>query len=483
MGDLFSHPSDDAGARFDQSGWLGMGEGSRKVCVRDLEVPHMGVYRVKLRLSESGILFGQRRNLIAPQAQAGEHSFLTCLTEYIPSMQNKADTAAKLYASCCGAQIEDMRTEGVDARRIFIAGDSTVADQYTFCEYYPFDSYAGWGQMLSCFLKQDAICNMAHSGMTGRCFMEDGHFDIVKKYIQPNDLILIQFGHNDQKRRLLQANKAYTNYLSEIAWEAMDRGAKPVLLSPVSRVPSRDATGQFDLLQAHADAVAELAGKLGLPYIDLHSYTYQKYCALGEDCRALFKDMTHANDPGAFEIARFVARSLAELKLAQFQDAKPGLLAEDREKNPNRPTASPLPVPYVDIGDVSDRETVAEGVQNGLLDPCVLHMHPFEALCRAEFIQKLFRAAGLQGKPTDGIAPYDDIGAREFDSSNAAACRQMGLVDGPCFRPDDSITVREVNDLCQRLGFQTRLEEKESLPNRYELIKLLNAIKREREEK
>lgn len=203
MSDLFSHPADDAGSGFDQSGWLGSKNSDRSVDIRSICVPEMGVYRVKLCLSGKGILFGQRRNLIDPKAVKGETEFLTCLTEYIPSMQNRTDTAKILYTSAYGAKIEEMRAEKANARRVFIAGDSTVADQYTFCEYYPFDSYAGWGQMLSCFLRRDAICNMAHSGLTGRCFIEDGHYDIVKKYMQAGDLILIQFGHNDQKRRLL----------------------------------------------------------------------------------------------------------------------------------------------------------------------------------------------------------------------------------------------------------------------------------------
>ena len=480
MADLFSHPSDGVHGGFDQSGWVGQGRGARAICIVSEETETMGIHRVKVKLNRDGVLFGQRRNLTKPYALKGTHEFLSLLTEYIPSMSSEVHTDRRLFASACGAQIEFIGAEKTNARSVFIAGDSTVADQYASAEYYPFDSFAGWGQMLSCFLDQAAVCNMAHSGMTARCFAEDGHFGIVQKYIKADDLLLIQFGHNDQKRRELQPHRLYTKYLGDIVDAALKKGAQPVLLSPVSRVPGRDAAGTFDLLQLHAEAVHALAQRRKLPFIDLHSYTFEKYCAMGESCRDLFKDMTHSNDPGAFAIARFVAQELKRMGIAETSDAAAGFIESDRQKNPCRPVPSMLPVSYLDIGEIPDRQIVREGVRCGLLDPCVLHMHPFEPLSRAEFIQKLFRAAGLKGKATDGIAPYRDVNGREFDASYAAACKSSGLVEGEYYRPDDMISAAEVNEFMHRLGCQARLSGSKALPNRYELIKLLLAVKAER---
>ena len=480
MADLFSHPSDGAGHGFDQSGWTGKSEGARAVHTRAVTVPDMGVYRVKVQLDADAVLFGQRRNLIDTNAHAGENTFLTCLTEYIPSMQNALHRDKTLFASSFGGSITAMSAEQTQARRVFVAGDSTVADQYAAREYYPFDCYAGWGQMLSCFLKKDAICNMAHSGLTARCFQEDGHFDIVKRYMQKGDLLLIQFGHNDQKRRELQAHRLYCAYLEALADAALACGAQPVLISPVSRVPSHDAAGAFDLLKAHAEAVGELANKRRIPFIDLHTYSFEEYCRMGERCRDLFKDMTHANDPGAFALAREVARCLSAMGLAEWTVVDAGCLKSDRARSSHSSVPAPLPVPYIDTQDVEDQTVLYEGVQNGRLDPCVLHMHPFEPLSRMGFVQKLFRAAGLGGEATDGIAPYRDIDAREFDASCAAACKKHGLIDGDTLRPDDMITVLEINDLCARLGCTARLNESDALPDRYQITKLLNQIRAER---
>ena len=473
MADLFSHPSDDAGAHFDQSGWIGSGTGERKVDAARLDVSETGVYRVTVTLSSDAMLFGQRRNLIDPSAKAGTRSFLTCLTEYIPSMQSRVNGDRILFASAVFGRITEIRAERTDARRVFIAGDSTVADQYALAEYYPCDSYAGWGQMLSCFLPEDAVCNMAHSGLTAKCFIEDGHFEIVKRYMKAGDLLLIQFGHNDQKRREGQARAKYPAYLAEIAGAALSVGAKPVLLSPVSRVPSYDAAGAFDLLYDHAQAVGKLAERLGLPFIDLHAFTYGRYLAMGEKCRDLFKDLTHSNDPGAFEIARFVAQKLAFFGLCRAVFPEAGFIAGDRTKNPHSPRPAPLPVPYVDIGDVPDSRVVFEAVQKGLLDPCVLHMHPFDPMPRAEFIQKLFRALGLKTMPTDGVAPYPDVSAREFDAPYAAACRKTGLVPEEAYRPDDPVSSPEVNGMLKSLKIDARLTDTPMYPAKYELIRLL----------
>ena len=479
MADLFSHPSEGSNRRFDQSGWLGQGASKRSVSVKSLTADAFGVYRVTAQLDGEGVLFGQRRNLIDPDAQKGDNSFLTVLTEYIPSMDSRIHADKTLFASTYGCRVTGMSAERVENRRVFIAGDSTVADQYSSLDYYPFDSYCGWGQMLSALLKDDAWCNMAHSGLTGRCFTEDGHFDIVKKYLQKGDLMLIQFGHNDQKRRYLQADKRYTEYLGLIAREAEKAGALPVLLSPISRVPGRDAGGVFDLLEEHAEAVKRLAEKMSLPFIDLHAYTFQLFCEMGESCRDLFKDMTHTNDPGALKIASYVARKLEEFSLAKAHEVSAGFIAGDRARNPAKGAPSELPVPYVDIEGVPDCDVVYRGVQAGLLDPCVLHMHPFEPLSRGQFIQLLFRAALIPSRPTDGLAPYRDVKPREFDAAYAAACRQMGLVAGEYYRPDDDVTAREVNDFCEKLGLSPRLADEPPVPCKYERVRLLLKVRDE----
>ena len=468
MADLFSHPDSPEKAGFTQRGFRGEGVNPGRAALTDaVAVPAAGRYRVTVRSDKAKVLFGQRRNLISP-VPGEETSFYTCLTEYMPPMSAEVNRDLLLYATVIGSAARIVGRESADVRTVFIAGDSTVADQYTIGDYYPHDSYCGWGQMLSAFLPEDAVCNMAHSGLTSRCFMEDGHFDIVKKHMRPGDLMLIQFGHNDQKRRYLQADKEYPVYLEKICREAMALGAQPVLISPISRVPGKDAAGYFDLLYDHAQANRALAEKLGIPFIDLHKYSFDLFVSMGENCRTLFMDMTHSNDPGAFRMAGFIAGELKRLGLAEPVFPDGGFLTSDTEKAPPAAPGAPMKGDYVDV-DGYDKELISAAVGRGLLDPCVLYMHPQEKLTRGAFIQLLFKRTRMSGGVTDGIAPFKDMKPREFDASFAVTCKEKGLVTGEYLRPDDLITAEEANEMMEKCGLNIRLTGDHVI--KYELIR------------
>lgn len=480
MGNLFSHP--DGQGAFDQSGWLEDANAPGSVHLQALKVQDFGVYRVSLRAPGAKAVFGPRRNLVCQEPGDEDIQFLTHLTPYIPSMHNagEVNTDLSLFVSACGAEIPECRAEPCKARTVFIAGDSTVADQYAGRDYCPRSSYCGWGQMLGAYLMEDAVCNMAHSGLTARCFMEDGHWGIVKERMQKGDLCLIQFGHNDQKRYYLRADGQYASYLEKLSRLVLDLGGQPVLISPLSRVPSRDETGYFDLLEAHARAVQALAKRLKLPFIDLHEYSFQLFCGMGDKCRALFRDMTHLNDPGAFHIAGFIAKEISCLGLANCICAKEGIVQTDERAPQHTPAPQPLPVSYVDLDGVPDPSVVYRGVQSGLLDPCVMHMHPFEPICRAAFIQLLFKAARLPSEPTHGQKPYPDVDAREFDAGFAAACKKRGLLDGALYRPGEGITAQEAVEILRRAGLEATLSAPGPLTRYGAVALLLEAMERRR---
>ena len=474
MADLFSHPSEAADV-FDQSGWLTISGNTRKASILSVAAPHFGRFRISVKAEGTQALFGQRRNLVGTDIKSESTSFFTCLTEYIPSMQNRANKSLALFASAFGGELSDMHADECDVRTVFIAGDSTVADQYAV-PYYPSDSYCGWGQMLSAFLSENAVCNMAHSGLTSRCFIEDGHFDIVLRHMQPNDLCLVQFGHNDQKRRCLQADQQYKTYLKKICGQVLQKNAVPVLVSPISRVPGKDEAGYFDLLEEHANAVKSLACDMSLPFIDLHSFSFDLFCRMGAECRSLFRDMTHSNDPGAFCMAKYIAGELDKLGLAVFAGPEAGFISSDKARAPSSDGKGPLPVSYLDIGDVADKSAVYDGVQKGLLDPCVLHMHPFDPVTRAAFMQLLFRAAHIPSETTNGRSPFPDIKPREFDASFAAAAKKLGLVTEDRYRPDDLITAEEANVLFRRAKLPVRIPVKQSYPCKLEIVQALLSI-------
>lgn len=451
--------------------------GTADTQIARLTAPSMGTWRVHLRVSGTAkAVFGQRRNLVSTQARE-EYTFLSCLTEYIPSMSREVQKEATLFASVHGARITSFTFEQAQARRIFIAGDSTVADQFAPLPWHPFDSYAGWGQMLPCFLPEDAVCNQAHSGMTSRCFVQDGHMDIILSHMQKGDLLLIQFGHNDQKRRALAPNGGYTEALWHICTLCREKGGIPVLISPPSRVPFRDALGWHDLLLDHAQAVRALAEREHIPFIDLHEYTFRRYISAPDMCREYFKhgDATHGNDHGAYINAAFVAKCLQELGLADpvFSQSEPDFAQDRTLQPPPSGPARPLPVPYADITPDMDRDLLSRAVNKGLLDPCVAFMHPQDPLPEAQFIVLLFRRARIASKPTDGIAPTGDVGPYEWDSSYAMACRDLGFLEDGLYHPDRPVTHRRANELCRLAGLEERFDDSPRPATRYEIIKAL----------
>lgn len=211
--------------------------------------------------------------------------------------------------------LRSVQVEEIAARTVYLMGDSTVTDQTAPLPYAPGTSYGGWGQMLGYFLPEEfAVSNHAHSGLTVESFRTEGHWEVMKKLVDPQDICLIQFGHNDQKRAHLQAEGGYRDRLEAFIGELRDMGAIPVLVTPLAR-NSWTAKGEYnDLLQEYGTAVVRLGKKLKVPVIDLHRYAMEKWIHGGlEQSKKWFypSDYTHTNDHGAYEMAQFVYTELA----------------------------------------------------------------------------------------------------------------------------------------------------------------------------
>ncbi|MDC7684957.1 rhamnogalacturonan acetylesterase [Asticcacaulis sp. BYS171W] len=200
------------------------------------------------------------------------------------------------------------------ARRVFIVGDSTVADQGGA-------DYASWGQMLPRFLSSElSVANHARSGETMKSFITSLRWDKVMSEVRPGDILLIQFGHNDQKkqwpRTYVAAARGYPAYLKALVADAQDHGVQVVLISPVSRRSFKD--GKINnTLAGYDDAVRNTAKDLGIPFIDLTAKTKTLYEALGPEISPLAfansgKDGTHHNAYGAFTIANYVAQAITD---------------------------------------------------------------------------------------------------------------------------------------------------------------------------
>ena len=147
---------------------------------------------------------------------------------------------------------------------IYIIGDSTVDDNQP--------PFRGWGWALPQYVREGVtVKNHALSGCSSRSFREKGLFDPIEKELGEGDLLLIQFGHNDEKddERHTDPDTTYKAYLWEYCECAYSRGALPVLITPVSR---RFFVPPASLLYTHGEyprAMRELAKEKNVPLCDL----------------------------------------------------------------------------------------------------------------------------------------------------------------------------------------------------------------------
>ncbi|RBP53004.1 pectinesterase family protein [Arenicella xantha] len=260
------------------------------------------------------------------------------------------------------------------ARTIYIAGDST-ASEYGL-EVFP---RMGWGQVLSHFYTDINVVNLAQSGRSAKSYIDEGFFDELAASIGSGDLLLIQFGHNDQKidspERYADAGTDYKSLLMRYVELAREHAATPVLITSVAR--RRFDNGQ--VVATHGDypqAVRDLAAEHHIALIDLNTQSRELLSHYGEaDSKRLYLhlqdlhtqnlilqrngglksddqsdlqfalndeptvDDSHFSEYGAYRVAALVARELAALDLAELSQfarlsgfAEPAPLSNDAKQ-------------------------------------------------------------------------------------------------------------------------------------------------------
>jgi lysophospholipase L1-like esterase len=238
------------------------------------------------------------------------------------------DDKLTLEFSGAAPKIVQVRIEPVQVPRIFLLGDSTVADQKA-------EPFASWGQMLPRFFGPDiAIANYAESGETLKSFLTGLRLDKVLSEVRPGDWIFIQFGHNDEKAQWPQtfaaAESTYRSYLRTYIAEARRLGTHPILVTPPQR-RTFDAQGHVTNSHgAYPDAVRAVGTEEGVPVIDLAAMSTTLYEALGPARAPLAfanegREITHHDDYGAYELARCVVRAIQDLSLPLADRVAPGI--------------------------------------------------------------------------------------------------------------------------------------------------------------
>lgn len=228
-----------------------------------------------------------------------------------------------------------------DKAKIFIAGDSTA------CIYGSDDNYSvrreGWGMALPYMIYEDKaeVVDLAMSGRSSKSFTVEENYQTLLNDMGKGDYLIIQFGHNDAKKSSPEdlanrytsdegdkdtdgsfKNSLYKNYILK----AQEKGATPILITPVSRNDfdengiCKDTHGNYD------DCIRELAEECGVSCVDLTKLTSDLYTSLGKTqtsmLHAIYKDPekgsyghddTHFNKYGALTIAELARNELLKI--------------------------------------------------------------------------------------------------------------------------------------------------------------------------
>lgn len=235
---------------------------------------------------------------------------------------------------------------------IYLAGNSTVTDQKA-------EPWAAWGQMLPRFFKPQkvVVINHAESGETLKSFIGENRLMKLMTTLKPGDYLLIQFAHNDQKPQnstYVEPFTGYKEYLKLFIKQAREKGAIPVLVTPMHR-RNFDENGR--IINTHGDypeAMRQVANEEKVPLIDLCKMSRILFETLGvEGSKHAFvhypagtfpgqeealSDNTHFNNYGAYELAKCVIEGIKanHLKIGKY------LINDLQPFDPNHPDSFDL---------------------------------------------------------------------------------------------------------------------------------------------
>ena len=484
-------------------------EPGREVLIIKVSVPRFGTYRTTVKLTTHGkaitdlTLFSSRRAMIARNiSQSSENvykkSFYVMVTPFIPALSSQRCNDRDIFISLTGKNLcssvgptwrnldisnirIDVSIEEEEVPVIWIGGDSTVTDQNAGVPYFPYGSFSGWAQTLPRYIDGAAVCNLSHSGLTTNCFRDDGHYSIIQEMIKPGDLLILQFGHNDQKRRNLKAFEGYKNNLVQFAKEAMSVGAQVLMCSPISRVPLEltdeqskvlSLDRQYSLLKDYADATFEASRETGALFVDLHGITFDKWLEFNCNVSDFFMagDVTHTNEYGSLLISDLFMKEVRDSK--ELKGSLVGICDNDLESSFASPDSDTkeipaqlpepdffaLDPPYIDLEGYENLDELKKAYHYCLLDPCIMYLHPYDSIPRSQFLMVLFKAFRLAStRPYMG--KFADLKPDEWDSGYVQKLIDENLIDSETirqkgdklfFRPDDSLTYDELDSFLVR---------------------------------
>ena len=214
----------------------------------------------------------------------------------------------------------------VPAPRIFMAGDSTMANK-------PLDlTERGWGMALGAFFVEAVtVDNRAMNGRSSKSFIDEGRWAKLVADLRAGDFVVIQFSHNDEKKedpkRYTDPATTFRDNLRRFIAETKAKGATPILATPVCR-RKFDSAGK--LVATHGDypdAARAVAKEEKIALLDLERATARWLQAAGDEpSRKFFMWIEAGKHPkipdGRKDDTHFVeagARTVAELAVAEMR--------------------------------------------------------------------------------------------------------------------------------------------------------------------
>lgn len=335
-----------------------------------------------------------------------------------------------------------------EPHRVFIAGDSTAS------EYPPARApREGWGMRLQPYLAEGwDVRNRAQSGRSARSFADEGWLDGIAQELRAGDVLLIQFGHNDAKvedpSRYSDPAGAYPQSLMRYVALARERGATPVLVTPVAR-RRFDGTRLLDTHGPYPQAMRDLARREGVVLVDLNAASMAWLRTLGDAASKPYymhvpaqgeADDTHFSAAGADVVACLVAAGWRAADAAA--PVRPVTAGECGS------IAAPVPAPVTPSTVVAERDIAVE--QPGPHDGAgTTTAYPFFA--DATGFDLVFRKRALHPGATIGahVNDKDEIyyvlsGRGELTLNGAV--RDVGPGDAILTRSGDSHALRQLGD-------------------------------------
>ena len=245
-------------------------------------------------------------------------------------IQNLKSKYKNISIAACCATILTIACLPQNNTRIFLIGDSTMADKPLVD-----NPEHGWGQMFPMFFNQNVhVLNYAKNGRSTKSFINEGRWKAVYDQLQAGDYVFIQFGHNDAKEdtsRFAPPRPDYKNNLKKFINEAREKHAIPILLTSITR-REFDSLANMSARTVNIPSVMkEVAQEENVPLIDMFEKTKKMVTTLGDEKSKAYylagvqqnefrswkgkRDNTHFTRTGAIQMASLVVEGIKELHL------------------------------------------------------------------------------------------------------------------------------------------------------------------------